>query len=426
MKNSAIKTVELTQIKFDAFHIKTLLILLLFFLISFQTLQAQEQQYSKPSWWFGVAAGGNLNFYRGSTQMLNASFTPPTSFNNGFGSGLFLAPSIEYYKPGTRLGFQLQAGYDSRVGQFNRATTPCNCPADLDAKLTYITIEPNIRFAPFKSNFYLFGGPRFAFNQDKSFTYSQKTNPNFPLQVQNPDVKGDFSAINENLISMQIGMGFDFPLNATNSKTQFVASPFISYHPYFGQNPRSADTWTVSTVRVGFILKFGQGRMKETPIPVDGEVQFTIEPPTNTGYVETVREVFPIRNYVFFDDGSTNIPARYVVLNKSEVKNFKEDQVELNTPNNMSGRAERQMLVYYNVLNILGDRMVKNPNTSITLIGSSEKGEEEGLMMAQNIKTYLVTTFDIAESRIKVEGREKPFIQSVKVGGTSQLELLEA
>jgi hypothetical protein len=339
---------------------------------------------------------------------------------------LFLAPSIEYYKPGTRLGFQLQAGYDSRVGQFNRATTPCNCPADLDAKLTYITIEPNIRFAPFKSNFYLFGGPRFAFNQDKSFTYSQKTNPNFPLQVQNPDVKGDFSAINENLISMQIGMGFDFPLNATNSKTQFVASPFISYHPYFGQNPRSADTWTVSTVRVGFILKFGQGRMKETPIPVDGEVQFTIEPPTNTGYVETVREVFPIRNYVFFDDGSTNIPARYVVLNKSEVKNFKEDQVELNTPNNMSGRAERQMLVYYNVLNILGDRMVKNPNTSITLIGSSEKGEEEGLMMAQNIKTYLVTTFDIAESRIKVEGREKPFIQSVKVGGTSQLELLEA
>jgi hypothetical protein len=67
MKNSAIKTVELTQIKFDAFHIKTLLILLLFFLISFQTLQAQEQQYSKPSWWFGVAAGGNLNFYRGST-----------------------------------------------------------------------------------------------------------------------------------------------------------------------------------------------------------------------------------------------------------------------------------------------------------------------------------------------------------------------
>jgi outer membrane protein OmpA-like peptidoglycan-associated protein len=358
--------------------------------------------------------------------MLNASFTPPTSFNNGFGFGLFLAPSIEYYKPGTRLGFQLQAGYDSRVGQFNRATTPCNCPADLDAKLTYITIEPNIRFAPFKSNFYLFGGPRFAFNQDKSFTYSQKTNPNFPLQVQNPDVKGDFSAINENLISMQIGMGFDFPLNATNSKTQFVASPFISYHPYFGQNPRSADTWTVSTVRVGFILKFGQGRMKETPIPVDGEVQFTIEPPTNTGYVETVREVFPIRNYVFFDDGSTNIPARYVVLNKSEVKNFKEDQVELNTPNNMSGRAERQMLVYYNVLNILGDRMVKNPNTSITLIGSSEKGEEEGLMMAQNIKTYLVTTFDIAESRIKVEGREKPFIQSVKVGGTSQLELLEA
>jgi hypothetical protein len=44
--------------------------------LSFQTsVQAQETievKYSKP-WYFGVAGGANFNFYRGSTQQMNAS-----------------------------------------------------------------------------------------------------------------------------------------------------------------------------------------------------------------------------------------------------------------------------------------------------------------------------------------------------------------
>jgi hypothetical protein len=82
-----------------------------------------------------------------------------------------------------------QAGYDNRSGDFNEAKTPCNCPADLTTKLTYFTIEPSLRLAPFKSNYYLFGGPRLAFNLDKSFVYEQKINPDYPAQIQNPDVR---------------------------------------------------------------------------------------------------------------------------------------------------------------------------------------------------------------------------------------------
>jgi outer membrane protein OmpA-like peptidoglycan-associated protein len=137
-----------------------------------------------------------------------------------------------------------------------------------------------------------------------------------------------------------------------------------------------------------------------------------------------VREVFPLRNYVFFNETSTAIPNRYVILNKSEVKDFKEDQVQFKTPNTVSGRSERQMLVYYNILNILGDRMVKNPNTKITLVGSSENGRQEGIVMAQNIKTYLVTVFEINENRIAVEGRDKPAVPSEQIGGTKELGLL--
>jgi hypothetical protein len=39
----------------------------------------------------------------------------------------------------------LQAGYDSRKGDFDRDY--CDCPADLSTDLSYIT-EPSLRFAP--------------------------------------------------------------------------------------------------------------------------------------------------------------------------------------------------------------------------------------------------------------------------------------
>lgn len=388
------------------------------------SVQAQEVQYTKPSWWFGAAVGSNFNFYRGSTQVLNESFTPPTAFHDGFGVGLYAAPLVEYHRPDSYFGFMFQTGYDNRNGKFNQVITPCNCPADLETKLSYFTIEPSLRFTPFKSNFYLYGGPRLAFNLDKSFTYQQGNNPDYPLQITNPDVTGDFSEVEKTIFSMQIGMGYDIPIGSQISKTQFVLSPFIAFQPYFGQNPRSTETWNLTTVRAGFALKFGRGKQIVTDEVVDGEVQFSVNQPKNAVVQNSVREVFPLRNYIFFDLGSTQIPDRYVLLNKGQVKDFKEDQVQFNTPKNMSGRSDRQMLVYYNVINILGDRMQKNPSSSIKLVGSSEKGSDDGRAMAETVKKYLVDVFAINGSRIVIEGRVKPLVPSEQPGGKLELDLL--
>jgi len=231
-------------------------------------LQAQVDQFTKPSWWFGGAVGANFNFYRGSTQELNLDLTAPSAFHNGSGVGLYLAPLMEFHRPDTRLGFMLQAGYDGRSGKFDRITTPCNCPADLKTKLSYITIEPSLRLAPFKSNFYLYGGPRFAFNMAKSFTYKQGVNPDYPDQELTPDVKGDFSKMYKSIFSMQIGAGYDIELSSQNKEKQAVLSPFVSVHPYFNQDPRSIETWNLTTVRVGLALKFGRGHKISEPAPV--------------------------------------------------------------------------------------------------------------------------------------------------------------
>nr|WP_315255659.1 OmpA family protein [uncultured Flavobacterium sp.] len=404
--------------------LKSLLLLTLLWLSTQNPVQAQEIQYTRPSWFFGVAAASNYNLYRGSTHQLNSSLTPPITFHEGDGAGLYLAPVIEFHKPDTRWGFMFQAGYDSRKGSFDQVITPCNCPADLSTDLSYITVEPSIRFAPFKSNFYLYGGPRLAFNMDKSFKYSLGINPAYPNQEPTPRVEGDFDSVDKTLISMQIGAGYDIQLSSQSHKTQFVLSPFVAFHPYFGQNPRSTETWNVTTIRAGMALKFGQGREIVAAEAVGPQVQFSVNAPKNIPGERSVRETFPLRNYVFYDLGSNQIPSRYKLLRKEEVKDFNEDQIAATAVVNPSGRSARQMTVYYNVINILGDRMVKNPSTSITLVGSSEKGSEDGALMAESIKTYLVNVFEINAARITAKGQLKPNIPSEQPGGTKELELL--
>ncbi|MDP2176657.1 MAG: OmpA family protein [Bacteroidota bacterium] len=391
----------------------------------------------KPSWWFGVMGGANFNFHEGSTQKINDNLTALAAFHKGNGIGLFVGPTIEYYKPNTLLGFMLQASYDKKNGKFNEVLSACNCPMDLKSNLTYVSIEPSLRFAPFKNSFYLFGGPRFSFNTNKSFEFQQRTNPAYPNQPQNPEITGDMSDVKKTTISMQIGAGVDIPISSQEKRTQFVLSPFIAFQPYIGQTPRTIETWNITTIRAGAAFKFGVAKKpsgepvnkKKTaePIvvaPVAPSINFMVNAPENITKERTVKETFPLRNYVFFNLGSTEIPNRYVLLKKEQVAEFKEEQVELFTPTNMSGRSSRQMIVYYNILNILGDRMVKNPSSTIKLVGSSESGVADALLMSESVKNYLVSVFGIAPNRIATEGRSEPKIPSRVTGGTQELTLL--
>ncbi len=435
------KTLEVSS--FYKTSVKCFIFIGIIFIAVPQSVRAQTSEFSKPSWWFGAAAGANFNFYRGSTQKLNSDLTAPVPFHNGFGMGLYAAPLVEFHRPDTRWGVMLQAGYDSKKGTFKEVVSPCNCPRDLSTKLSYITIEPSLRFAPFKSNLYLFAGPRVAFNIEKSFIYKQKTNPDYADQIPEQDTKGNLSDINQTLISMQIGAGYDIPLSAKKKQTQLVLSPFISFQPYFGQSPRSIETWNITTVRAGAAFKFGRGH-KNSVVPLVVEsvepsenvntnantsVVFSVNAPQNIPVQRRVRETFPLRNYIFFNASSTEIPSRYVLLKKSEVKDFKEDQLEVFKPKTLSGRSERQMIAYYNVLNIIGDRMQKKPTTTITLEGSSDEGTseksiEDGKAMAESVKQYLVTVFEIAPTRITTVGLNKPKNPSEQPGGKNDLDLL--
>ena len=391
------------------------------------TVDAQKIKRSQPVWWFGESGAANFNHYRGTTQKLNNSLTTPTAFHKGEGVKPY-ASLLTEYRPGKVLGGMLNVAYDNRGGKFDQVMAPCNCPANLSTNISYVTVEPSLRLAPFASAFYVFAGPTLSFNLNKTFTYTQ--------EKQN-DKRGEWSGINKTILSAQAGAGIDIPISSRTSPTQMTVSPFVSFLTDFGHDPRSSGSWSVYTVRAGIALKFGKAKnsttvKKETEsvtttpeIIKEKEVQFSVRAPKVVPLNRQVKETFPIRNSVFFNMGSTEIPNRYIQLNKMQALSFKEEQLQQSQPVNLNnGRSARQLAVYHNILNIMGDRMRINPNSTITLSGASDKNPTEGKLIAENIKQYLVNIFGINASRIITEGRDKPLIPSEQPGATKELSLL--
>ncbi|HEY3370891.1 MAG TPA: OmpA family protein [Prolixibacteraceae bacterium] len=400
--------------------------LMLMLVIAAMTSQAQDTPLTRPQpkLWFGLSGAASFNFYSGVTQKLNADVYAPTALHDGFGIRPYGSVFMEY-RPNPVFGLMLHLAYEDRGAKYDEKIAPCNCPEDLTAKVSYLTVEPSIRIAPFANNFYVFAGPVLSDSYRKEFTY---------IQEQQPDRSGDFSDWRKWKIGAQIGAGYDIPLSSMSSQTQFALSPFIVYRPMLGEHPRNIESLSIQSLKVGLAVKFGKAKKavvaEVIPEPiievavVEPEVTFSVTSPTNIHVQRNVRETFPLRNYIFFDLGSTEIPSRYVLLRKEQVKDFKEDQIEVLAPLVQSDRPKREMTVYYNVLNILGDRMGKYPKSTIVLVGSSMEGPQDGKLMAESVKTYLVDVFGINAKRIDIEGRKKPKIPSEQPGGTLDLVLL--
>ncbi|GAC1535512.1 MAG: hypothetical protein NVS3B15_16180 [Sediminibacterium sp.] len=414
------------------FHTKKQKFAFLFLVLVFAAISGHTQVVKRvqPVWWFGASGAVNFNHFRGTTQMLNNSLTVPTAFHKGDGVKPYASLLMEV-RPGKVWGGMLNVAYDNRGGKFDEVIAPCNCPANLTTNLGYVTVEPSLRLAPFASAFYVFAGPTIAFNVTKTFAYTQ---------LKQPDIRADWSDLRSPVLSAQAGLGIDIPVSKKASETQMTLSPFASFQTDLGNSPRKVESWSIYTVRAGIALKLGTGR-KSAAVPAptiiirdtvarpamvtEKDVQFSVRAPKVVPLNRKVKETFPLRNSVFFDQGSTNIPNRYVMLSETQAVPFKEEQLQQGQPNNLtSGRSSRQLAVYHNILNIMGDRMRANPQSAIVLTGSSDKNPAEGKMLAENIKKYLVTVFGINAARISTEGRDKPLIPSEEPGATKELALV--
>ena len=111
----------------------------------------------------------------------------------------------------------------------------------------------------------------------------------------------------------------------------------------------------------------------------------------------------PLLNYVYFSEGQSEVPERYVrFASQSETTSFSEEALR--------GTKEK----YINLLNIIGLRLRNHPQATIRLVGcNANVGEEKGnkalsRARAEGVKAYLQYIWGIDPARMAVEARNLP------------------
>lgn len=270
-----------------------------------------------------------------------------------------------------------------------------------------------------------------------------------------------------------IGLSYDLPMN--KNKSLFL-SPSVFY--YYNVNSQVSDVnWSINSIRPGLAIKyspqeeikiikkideirkidtiykelevitsnFNFGRESITEeVKLFDDVELTTKYYSRTDTIFTAKEytmegkidavgidslgneiksaVFnieefvsnklqPLLPYIFFDNNSSEIQNKYVKITKDEVSNFDFKQLSKYTT----------LETYYQILNIVGKRMVENSNAKLRIVGcNSGIGEElDNTLLSKKratmIKEYFELVWGIDNSRLKVEKRQLPDQKSTPI-----------
>jgi outer membrane protein OmpA-like peptidoglycan-associated protein/Mg-chelatase subunit ChlD len=120
----------------------------------------------------------------------------------------------------------------------------------------------------------------------------------------------------------------------------------------------------------------------------------------------------PMLGHIYFSKGSSELSSQYLRLaGPEETAAFDEH------------RFRDTLEKYYQVLNIIGKRMIDHPEASLTLtgcndnIGAEKKNLKLSTARAETVRNYLQDAWGIAPERILIEARNLP-----KMPSTSRLE----
>ena len=115
------------------------------------------------------------------------------------------------------------------------------------------------------------------------------------------------------------------------------------------------------------------------------------------------RHVPPL-NYVFFSEGEARLPGRYRQLDDEQARSFTVETFY----------SKSTLGLYNNILNVVGERMRRNPDAAITLNGYNagvgvEKGDTAlSRRRAEAIRDYLSSVWRIDRARVRVGAANLP------------------
>ncbi len=417
-----------------------------FMLLFIIIIPLKSQEYADQPWdsrtSYGIFINSGLNLHIVDFRALEN--VPSCCPGYRSGSGLNFTFGIQSIFPidnklefATRLGFQQLNSTLSKVEEI-RVAGPQGEGVDGEFKhsitsdFNLIGLEPLLSYR-FTDQFRLMAGIRLGLLIDKKFEQKEEIiSPLFGTfengQRTRNETNGDIPSASSFEIAFTGGISYDIPLN--HSHTLFIAPELFAN---IGITSLSqTQSWYNTTLRGGFSLKYAPRKLIPPPPPIIPPPPPPLPPPPpppavpildaniialgvddngNETDVPTLKveeflsnRMHPLLNYIFFDENSSDIPARYYKLNEDERNNFSVRQLyNLKT-----------LDVYYHILNIIGKRMETYPQSKITLIGcNSNEGKEANNLelsqrRAESVKNYLVKIWGIQPERIEIKARNLP------------------
>ncbi|TAE31229.1 MAG: hypothetical protein EAZ92_03005 [Candidatus Kapaibacterium sp.] len=417
------------------------------------TPTSREVPAQPASWRFG--AGGGYHF---SQHTVNFTRLPDlgnccTNFNGGTGQGVsgFLSaemPLFGNFWLGLRLGYSNLTGRITAqepinlVGRSDNSASQGTFERRLDVNLNGLDIIPMAGFSPIE-NLTLHGGVQIGLVLASSYSQAEYLlTPGDGTFENNRRIRAEFSGtaitgLQRFQLAPTFGVSYELPLNPAAS---FTLAP--EAWASLGVTPIVQGlAWTMNSLRVGASLRWLPERannfserefklrqlrdLERTIVAERSAIQSQLQQLQKSGISAKITRVVgiaengseivnptitieqfrssrtqPLLNFIFFDENSFVMLGRYRRLPSSERGTFSIADLSSLKP----------MAVYYQILNIVGKRMLDHAETTLSLLGCTAEGEETelGLRRAEAVKQYLVSTWKIAEKRITTRSHGLP------------------
>lgn len=380
---------------------------------------------------WGLMLGGNFNMAGiGYAKWVADPKRPGGQFSqdlykDGQGGGLYGGLTFQTAIT-SGIHFGLRAMYDSRnllatdeksykkADGISAAEPSKYYTDDYDFKMSYVSIEPHVKFYV-GDNLHITTGVGLGAAIDQKFTYT----PEGSTQQKDLDVAAPGTVRHGITASGFAGAGYDVFLSSPSSSTQWILTPFVEASYMVGQRGTNYtnqnafnDAMSTVSIRGGVSLAFGSApevvqsysepAPAPTPVPAPGKLFRAVEPREGVYAKRIERADFPLRPYVFFDRGSSDIPDRYAKLTRGQTQSFANTASSTSIDvGDVDQRPNVQRNVYYNILNYMGWRLTSYPGASVELYSSDPDGGK-AKANAESVQKYLVDVWGVRPEQLKI------------------------
>lgn len=383
---------------------------------------AQETSYTE-SFAGRIQGGLNMAFYTADFSS-TGDILDCGQFSTGSGLNAVLQGIIEF--PVTNnLGIGIGIGWAGRSGLMSRNNTyptrdttsgiesPLTSELTLDATMTYLEIQPDVRWALIgayhERTLGLILGPRISLPLTTEFTQQEAVvspeGATFIVDGQRSQTRhvasGKLTTRSQALVGASVGLESLIPIGE-----KIHLTPSLSFD-YIFTNLLTDAPWNTYGIRAEVGIRFSGGRTDTVfveTVPVEpvviAPIQIAMQFPRFSGEVVTgdhLVATLPIIPAVFFDSAQVNVPANY--------------RRSLDASLTSTDPLEAHAWVLPRIARILE----KNSGASVELVGAASITEDDrkglGERRAESVKDALVR-MGVAAGRIETRGAETPRVQS--------------